>query len=510
MKLCPNPDCRYRTRHGKAAEYQDSAVNCSDCGTALVDAPAPAPPADGETKPTRQRGPTGPRPWARLAITLVCCVLVVAGTLIPLPGTWELQQSLRQSGGLLSLFNLRASAAQLSLLALGVNPIVSAFGLVELVAVLVPRLRPLRIGGFEGRAVLRRWVIGLAALFAFIQSVGIAIYERDLGQRMGGYSFSVSLEPWVPWATVLLLPLGTLAFAVLAEIVNRWGLGNGFSCLILASLSTSLADAAVQTLFQARSSTASAGSLLVLVFFVVGAVTLGALALLRRGPFRVEPRPFALELPLSGLDPIGFAGSVALLPATVAASLGLRLNERAFDVLGSGVVNLVLVGSLGVALSILYSQPRRVARLWLGRTPSEAELGTVWGQVAAAAVRGTVLLLALRALPLLLELVNVPVRIELTFVLVPTAILLDLGAEWSFRRRHPRLLAAYPVHRVYAVQPALKALEDAGIPTFPRGLHHRTLLQLFGPYVPVSLLVPEEKVEEAARIVEKRLAEPEG
>lgn len=62
------------------------------------------------------------------------------------------------------------------------------------------------------------------------------------------------------------------------------------------------------------------------------------------------------------------------------------------------------------------------------------------------------------------------------------------------------------MQRVYAVQPAMEELQKAGIPVFPRGLHHRTLLQFLGPYVPVTLLVPVERVEDAERIVRARLA----
>ncbi len=94
---------------------------------------------------------------------------------------------------------------------------------------------------------------------------------------------------------------------------------------------------------------------------------------------------------------------------------------------------------------------------------------------------------------------------ELVWLFVGTAVVVDLAGEWRFRRLHSRLIGVWPVHRVYAVQPALKALTDASIPAFPRGLHHRTLLQFFGPYVPVTLLVPAAQATEAERIVRARL-----
>lgn len=37
MKLCPNPACPFRVRHGQPAEYLDRGEVCSDCTMPLVD-----------------------------------------------------------------------------------------------------------------------------------------------------------------------------------------------------------------------------------------------------------------------------------------------------------------------------------------------------------------------------------------------------------------------------------------------------------------------------------------
>ena len=48
MKHCPNPECPYLLKHGVAAEYEDRVEKCLDCGTPLVDGPAPKPASDNE------------------------------------------------------------------------------------------------------------------------------------------------------------------------------------------------------------------------------------------------------------------------------------------------------------------------------------------------------------------------------------------------------------------------------------------------------------------------------
>ena len=46
MKFCPNPQCPFAVRFKRAAEYQNTATACSDCGTTLGDVDvSPAPPS---------------------------------------------------------------------------------------------------------------------------------------------------------------------------------------------------------------------------------------------------------------------------------------------------------------------------------------------------------------------------------------------------------------------------------------------------------------------------------
>ena len=48
MKHCPNPECGGLEKFKTISEYEDGVDVCADCGTSLVDGPAPAvlPPAD--------------------------------------------------------------------------------------------------------------------------------------------------------------------------------------------------------------------------------------------------------------------------------------------------------------------------------------------------------------------------------------------------------------------------------------------------------------------------------
>jgi hypothetical protein len=77
----------------------------------------------------------------------------------------------------------------------------------------------------------------------------------------------------------------------------------------------------------------------------------------------------------------------------------------------------------------------------------------------------------------------------------------DVAAEVRFRQVHPDAVGVTAEHRLYAVGPALAALTVAGIPGFPRALRHRALLAFWGPYLPVEILVPRSRADDARAVL---------
>ena len=56
MKHCPNPECGGIANFNIVSEFNDSATDCSDCGTRLVSGPAPTP------EELRGKGKPAPEP----------------------------------------------------------------------------------------------------------------------------------------------------------------------------------------------------------------------------------------------------------------------------------------------------------------------------------------------------------------------------------------------------------------------------------------------------------------
>ncbi len=94
------------------------------------------------------------------------------------------------------------------------------------------------------------------------------------------------------------------------------------------------------------------------------------------------------------------------------------------------------------------------------------------------------------------------------------AVLLDLMGEVPFRKGSGRLVKIAEFHDVPIAGLVKSLLERKGISCFLRGYYHRALLYFFGPYIEISVMVPEAKAGEARsaiiRYVDEGLLIPAG
>ena len=131
------------------------------------------------------------------------------------------------------------------MLALGVQPFVTAYVLVELVALLVPPLARLRLEP-AGRAKLDRTARIFGLLLASLQAYGVALSLQSLATG----SLSADLDVSVPLVTATLIG-GGCACLVAAEHVSRLGLVNGPALFLAATsaleVTSRLRDAVTHT-----------------------------------------------------------------------------------------------------------------------------------------------------------------------------------------------------------------------------------------------------------------------
>ncbi len=426
-----------------------------------------------------------PAPRARALVTLVVLAVCLGARKIPLPTIVAHEVS-----------RLGAMSSQ-SIMALGAQPLLSGYVLVEWAALLVPVWRPLRPGGPEGRAKLHHasLIVGmiLALLQAFVMTAGL---EYMGAARNPGAAFRV--------ITVVILVGATAALAVLARIVDREGLGSGFSILLLAGGFPQIFGP-IGNAFAAAQSGAVPSSALLTGAFGVALLVGATLWLFSSNCLPLDetwPHPALIGRPACGLAPLTVATAIVMFVAVLLQRLGhanTTLGGQApFKPLAIAVLSL----AAAVLCAFLFNRPTRIAQAWQALSPNPPEGIPRLKAVMLESVFFIALAVLVRAW-LIQRLGAACVPNAFTVILL-TGIICDLVREWRACESDPDLTPVWEIHQVYAVAPAMRLLKAEGIQAFAKGLRARSLLQFFGPYVPVLILAPAVQAQAAHALLQAR------
>ncbi len=178
----------------------------------------------------------------KIGITLLILFLFRALTWVPIPllNTTQLQAFIAGSPFLAILNNFSGNAlGRFSIMAMGISPYITASIVVQLLQMdLIPVLKEWSEQGEAGQKKLNRLTRILGLILSFVQGLVLL-----LGLSVGGNELIVSiLEPnWFMYVYMALVVTAGTAIAMwLADLITRYGVGNGGSMLIVAGIITSL------------------------------------------------------------------------------------------------------------------------------------------------------------------------------------------------------------------------------------------------------------------------------
>jgi preprotein translocase subunit SecY len=123
---------------------------------------------------------------------------------------------------------------QMSVVALGIMPYISASIILELLTVVVPLLEKLKKEGEQGRKKIIQYTRYGTVVLSMIQGFGIAIGIESMvvGQNpvvpVGGWGFRI--------LAAITLTAGTAFLMWLGEQITERGIGNGISLIIFAGI----------------------------------------------------------------------------------------------------------------------------------------------------------------------------------------------------------------------------------------------------------------------------------
>jgi len=273
----------------------------------------------------------------RILFTLAMLAVYRVGVFVTTPGVDRnaMQQFVASnSGTVLGFFNMFSGGAlaNLSIMALGIMPYISASIILQLMGMVYQPIAELKKEGEAGRRKIDQYTrYGTIALSAF-QAFGIAKFIESLSGGEGGAAIVNNPGIGFELMTVITLTTGTAFLMWLGEQITERGIGNGISLIIMASIIASAPESIVAYIQQNQSDprpltmasiiAVFIGSVAVCAFFE-NARRLVPIVYSRRQVGRRVYGGQQAHLPLkvntAGVIPPIFASSLLMFPATLAS-----------------------------------------------------------------------------------------------------------------------------------------------------------------------------------------------
>ena len=310
----------------------------------------------------------------KLLFTLAIIAIYRLGSHIPVPGIdIKTARSLTNvNGGALGLLNLFSGGAltQLAVFALGIMPYINSSIIMQLLAVVIPKLEAWQKEGEVGMKKITQWTRYLTVGLAILQSTGLAFlfHRGGLTDPSGN---PVDLIPKFTVARVSLIVLtltaGTAMIMWFGELITTRGLGNGMSIIIFAAIVAQLPSEGLG-IQQQR----GWGWFSLILLLGIGIIV--AIVIVEQGQRRI-PVQYAkrvvgrklyggtstyipLKVNQAGVIPIIFAASVLYFPALISTVVPWKwlINFLNNDVVNQGAAfHIALYGILIVFFTYFYT-----------------------------------------------------------------------------------------------------------------------------------------------------------
>ena len=273
-------------------------------------------------------------PELRKKIIFTALILLIfrIGNAIPVPyvNTDLLSSYLEgMSTTVLGLYNVMSGGAfaQATVFALGVQPYINSSIIIQLLTIAIPALeRMARDGAEEGKKKIQS--------ITRYATVGIAILQGwGYYMLMKNYGILTEKSFWVALVIIASFIAGSSFVMWMGEQITEFGIGNGISIILFAGILSRLPSMVSSMISGLRAGT--------LAWWAAVLVVLGILALIvlitwvngaeRRIPVQYAKRQVGrkmyggqastlpMKVNMSGVLPIIFAQSIAMIPSTIAA-----------------------------------------------------------------------------------------------------------------------------------------------------------------------------------------------
>ena len=274
-------------------------------------------------------------PELRKKIVFTALILLIfrIGNAIPVPyvDTGLLGTYINQlSTTVLSLYNVMSGGAfaQATIFALGVQPYINSSIIIQLLPIAIPPLERLaREGGEEGKKKIQTITRYATVAIAILQGWGYFMLMKN-------YGILTNTSVWAALVIIVSFIAGSSFVMWMGEQITEFGIGNGISIILFAGILSRVPN--MVTMGASYIRTKGSIGYLWIALLIVGMLAMVVLIVHvneaeRRIPVQYAKRQVGrkmyggqastlpMKVNMSGVLPIIFAQSIAMIPSTIAA-----------------------------------------------------------------------------------------------------------------------------------------------------------------------------------------------
>lgn len=231
--------------------------------------------------------------------------------------------------------------ANFSIVAVGINPYITASIIMQLLGMVIPKIKEMQKEGEASRAKLNQYMRMASVPIAVVQAISVIALLNSQNLLVGASASNMIV-------VITTLVAGAMVMMWLGEIINERGIGNGISMILLAGI-VSQVPSSVASVF-ALADTIDFTSLIVIVGLLVGViwtvvfmneavrkVKIQYAKRIRGGKqYGGQQTHLPIKVNVAGVMPIIFAVSLMMMPSFVGRLLLLAKSEFLVG-LGEGI-----------------------------------------------------------------------------------------------------------------------------------------------------------------------------
>ncbi len=521
MAFCLNPDCPYKKKIGRPAEFREGITHCSDCGGLLSEGVL----REEVTQKTSRRI-TLTDLHKRILFTVGFVVIFRVLLLIPVPGI-DMQAlgsffGKEKFEGFLDLFSTGPILEKLSAFALGILPYVNAYMIIEILSVFIQPLKSWRAEGYQGRIKIKRVALFATFLFALFHGYAVA---HGLENMVGAVGEKIIRNPGLSFRLISALSFTTGTFITIwiAELITRKGIGHGISVLLIAGYGPRILRTLAYFILVSRHASSHSPLEYFLLFTLIFAALLFLIVLMEKGKREIPVRfndditaYLPLKLTSAGIMPVEWTSTLIMLPTTVLLTIENVAHlhwEVSRSLIPAGIWYYVIYVLITIFLYYLFTSffydSKKIITFLKSRQasivspPRKKKESYVDRSLEAMIPVAVVYLCFLVLMPqVMMRIPGFVFYLGSVNLIITVAVLLDIVEELRVRTKGNQLIKVAELHDIPMAGLVKSVLEQKGLPCYLRGYYHRALLYFFGPYIEISVLVPEDKVLDAREVIE--------